>query len=320
VFVYKMQIAGIDGDGARGPVSGAEARPRVAILVVNGFDKRGHWGPYSRDEALRYPWIGLCLRQIERHSADWNYRLLVFDNSHLDRHVRLIEDCPAAELYPHPWIRSAGAALDRTRIRSLSRLAERSHPSALDYLVNRVGHGYEYVVTLDTDSFPVRDDWLDVLIGKCQRGALLSGVYRDEMAPTLSPFIHVSGCCARVSDLQLLRARGVSFARGIRQDVGQNITEALGDLGPVAPLRRSNRVNFHYLIGGLYGDVLYHHGAGSRKAKFWTSQDPAHEERVRVVLRDAAFADLGHLLEVLRGEVASDIPLSPVSTADAQRG
>ena len=56
-------------------------------------------------------------------------------------------------------------------------------------------------------------------------------------------------------------------------------------------LLRSNRRNFHFLIGGLYGDLLYHHGAGSRHAKFWTSEDvDARTGRVRIALPpDVAF-------------------------------
>ena len=35
-------------------------------------------------------------------------------------------------------------------------------------------------------------------------------------------------------------------------------------------LRRSNRHNFHFIMGGVYGDLVYHHGAGSRPdITFW---------------------------------------------------
>ena len=134
------------------------------------------------------------------------------------------------------------------------------HAAALDLLVDRADWA-EFVVTLDTDAFPVADGWLEQLTGSLRDGAALAGIYRDEMAPKIRPFIHVAGSCIRRDTLLGL---DVSFARGRDQDTGQNITEALAGAGQeLNRLHRSNRRNFHFLIGGLYGDLLYHHGAGS---------------------------------------------------------
>jgi hypothetical protein len=200
--------------------------------------------------------------------------------------------------------------------RRIGRLFERSHPGALDYLARKLPSSFDYIVTLDNDSFPVRDDWLDVLVAACQNGAAVSGVYRDEMAPEIAPFIHVSGLCVRPRDL---RALNVSFGQGAsreiehNQDVGQRITYEFTRLGrTIAPLERSNSVNYHFLLGGIYGDVIYHHGAGSRRGRFWTSADHDTDERVNAALRDAAFKDLDHLIAVLRGLQANDLDLKPI--------
>jgi hypothetical protein len=192
---------------------------------------------------------------------------------------------------------------------------ERGHPSALDILVRETLDDVEYIITMDTDAFPVRDGWIEQLTDLIAEGAGVSGIYRDEFAPRIRPFIHLSCLCARRQDLL---ACGVSFMKGKGQDVGQNLSDILSRDHPMAPLRRSNARNLHVLLGGLYGDLVYHHGAGSRRARFWGCADREWNERVRTTLRDAAFLDLSHLIAVLRGECEDDFGLAtmPRATTD----
>jgi hypothetical protein len=302
-------------DRAEGPSAAAGARPRVAILIVNGFRRRGQWAQYNLEQAIRYPWIDLCLRQIDRYSDGWDYQVFVFDNSHLEQHRALMRRHQRVRVLPGDWVAALARVAHRAPVRHLDRPLERSHPAALDYLARKVAADFDYIVTLDNDSFPVRGDWLEILVGECEKGAALAGVYRDEMAPSIEPFIHVSGLCIRPRDLRELN---VSFGRDARpeiehnQDVGQRITYELTRQGrTIAPLRRSNVVNVHFLIAGLYGDVIYHHGAGSRKGMFWTSTDRQTDDRVNAALREAAFKDLEHLIAILRGETANDLELQP---------
>jgi hypothetical protein len=284
--------------------------PRVAILVVNGFDRRGRWGQYNETEALNYPWVDLCLCQIARHSKGWDYEVFVFDNSHLKSHRTLMNQYPRVHVLPRNLVAVMGRIANRIPMSRVGGCFERFHPKALDHLVSQVPSDFSYIVTLDTDSFPVREDWLGRLVGECERGAAVAGVHRNEMVPTIRPFIHVSGLCVRRHDLQTL---GVSFGRRMGQDVAQNITDEFRRAGRmIAPLERSNAVNFHFLIGGVYGDVIYHHGAGSRRAEFWTTTDQQGDERVSATLRDAAFEDIDHLIAVLRGRAANDLGLKAI--------
>src|SRR3954447_23185808 len=68
--------------------------PRTAILVVNGFDRRGRWGDFNEEEARAYPWIDLCLRQIERHSAAGSYEILGWDNTWMAERRQLLQAHP----------------------------------------------------------------------------------------------------------------------------------------------------------------------------------------------------------------------------------
>ena len=224
---------------------------------------------------------------------------------------------------PRNWVGVLGRIANRIPGRYFGRVLERRHPSALDHLAKKVPADFDYIVTLDNDSFPVRDDWLDVLVSACERGAALTGVYRNEMAPAIDPFVHVSGLCVARGDLHALN---VSFGRDIpygvdqykqdvehNQDVGQKITYEFIRLGrTIAPLERSNKVNYHAVMGGIYGDVIYHHGAGGRRARFRAPGDFDSNDRISTTLRDAAFQDVDHLVAVLRGQAANDLDLTPL--------
>lgn len=254
-------------------------RARVAILVVNGF-RRGEHADYYAEEASNYPWLKVCLRQIERHTR-FPHVVHVWDNSFLPDHQDLVRDNPRARLHH----RRDGNPMN--------------HGQALDRLLGLIPDHIEYVVTLDTDAFPIRSGWLQNLIGRLDAGAMLTGVWRDEMAPKIEPFVHPSCLAAR---LDTLRGLGTTFARGQNQDVAQGFTRAvMAQGGAISRLRRSNQRNLHYLMGGVYGDLIYHQGAGSRDALFWTSTDKSGDEVIREALRNAAFTNLDGLMDYLSG-------------------
>ena len=263
----------------------SEAVPgRTAILMVNGFHRRNS----SAAEAIRYPWIALALREVARRSSEADYQVLVWDNANLAQHRRILD----ADRRVQVWHADPPGR-------------DVPHPNALDQLVARTGKDVEFLITLDTDALPIRDGWIETLTGHLDAGAALAGVWRDEMTARLRPFVHPSCLCIRRRELLGL---GVSFAKGMGQDVGQNLTRELRRRGRrIVRLRRSNARNAHFLIGGIYGDLVYHHGAGSRRAGFWTSTDPKEDERIRVLLREAAFRDIDHLVAVLRGHAPNDI-------------
>ena len=164
---------------------------RVAVLVVNGFSPRT---PEATADAIRYPWIGLCLRELTRRSAGADYAVHVWDNTDLPEHRRIMEATDRVRVWP--------AGDDQS--------APIPHRAALDRLVATVGEDVEFLVLLDTDAIPVVDDWLGTLVAKLEGGAAVVGVWRDEMASELSPFVHVSCLAIRRAELLSL---DLPFAR-----------------------------------------------------------------------------------------------------------
>jgi hypothetical protein len=256
--------------------------PRCTVLIVNGFDRHSRWGEFDADEARRYPWIELCLHQIEKHSRPGDYLALVYDNAWLPAHRRALRGRKEVRVLP-----SNGARI------------ERGHGGALDVLVRSTAASIPYVITLDTDAFPIRDGWIDELISALESGYAVSGIYRDEISQRIRPYVHPSCFCARRADLL---AYGVTFRPGDGDDVGHQLFDVLSRDRPFHPLRRSNVRNVHPLMGGIYGDLVYHHGAGSRRPLFWGNLSTGRDELARQVLRDAAFTDLSGLIAQLRGE------------------
>lgn len=290
-----LQVRGRLGGPASGPPG-----TRAAILLVNGFDRHSA-NAFDIDEARRFPWVRLCLERLERHTPDGSYAVYVWDNSALPEQLELLEASAHVSVF---------SAREHKDVR---------HGRALDRLLREIPEETEYVVTLDTDSFPVRDGWLENLLGRLRDGASIAGIWRDEMAPEITPYVHPS-CFAVRRDT--LRELGINFAREGGQDVGQNLTAAVLEAGGrVSRLRRSNARNVHFLLAGIYGDLVYHHGAGSRHASFWTSDDASGDEAARVALRDAAFRDLDTLVDYLTGdapaEAAAELGLDAAVATDA---
>jgi hypothetical protein len=268
---------------------------RTAILVVNGFDRLALWSaPFDQADAERYPWIEVCLREVRRRSGDSDYELLVWDNSQL-RQLRAVARRYDARLYPSDEELSSG---ERSRL-------VLSHAVALQQLFPLISDEFDFVMTLDTDAFPIQDGWIELLKARVQ-DASLTGIWRDEM-PTVQPYVHPSCLFARRQ--RLIRIEDPFSRRGV-QDVGQRITLAITDNGEkVAGLHRSNARNAHFLIGGLYGDLVYHHAAGSRAPVFWMTEGRGQDERVYKRLREAVFDDLDRVVAVLRGESDDDLGL-----------
>jgi hypothetical protein len=275
---------------------------RTAILVVNGFDRIGLWGThFDEDNALRYPWIEVCLRELERRSHGGDHEVLVWDNTQMPE-LRAIVRHHGARLYPSDQEleerAEAGGALVLPLVLS--------HSQSLQRLWSLVGEEFDYVMTLDTDAFPIQDDWIERL-KEHLANASLTGIWRDEMDVRLQPFVHPSCLFAR---RERLRRMEKPFSSEGVQDVGQRVTEEIEDCGErIVALRRSNARNAHFLIGGIYGDLVYHHAAGSRVPLFRLTEGEDRDERIYTRLRNAVFEDVDGVMSVLRGQSEADLGL-----------
>ncbi len=226
--------------------------PDTAILIVNGGREPHGWS-----------WLQLCLNQVFRYTPPGSYRLYVW-NGHPPNHrsVEGLTARPDLRLFQQ----EPGEQFEHPHAGPLQRL----YQAALE-------EGARFIVTLDSDAHPLRHGWLSQLTGSLEGDCVLAGVWRDELHRAIEPYIHPSGLAVRVD---FIASEGLRFDRmpisgrnGI-QDTLSHFTRTARKLGlNVHPLGRSNKRNLHRVIGGLYGDLIYHHGAGSRRqVTFWDEE------------------------------------------------
>jgi hypothetical protein len=165
-----------------------------------------------------------------------------------------------------------------------------THPeklNALAELVRADADDHDLIMFLDGDAFPIAPITEALLAG-----APLAAVRRDENLGQRQP--HPCFCLTTVGFWREIDGdwnagyQWPTTTGELITDVGGNLLEILQDRGVEwRPLLRSNAWNLDPLLYAVYGDVVYHHGAGFRRPLTWNLGRPA-AARVRAA-RDAAW-------------------------------
>ena len=162
------------------------------------------------------------------------------------------------------------------------------HGTYLDMLASRaLADGCDYLCTFDMDSWPIRNDWIGVALDKItETGAAAVAVLRAENGDTVLP--HPSFCFIEAS---LFRDQDCRFwvvkedmsepfhaflsESGQRPDTGIAVAYCLQKKGlKWTPLTRSNKRDYHYLMGGIYGGLIFHLGAAGRTRRIFARDRP----------------------------------------------
>lgn len=150
--------------------------------------------------------------------------------------------------------------------------AKGGHPGKLNLMASLILEEAEHddlIMFLDGDAFPIADPMPTV--HKALDDSVLIAVRRDEVAGDRQP--HPCFCVIRAEEWDSLRG---DWSPGYywENDKGQALSDVGGNLlgvlertnTPWTPLLRSNKRNLHPIWFAVYGDVVYHHGAGFRDA------------------------------------------------------
>ena len=227
------------------------------------------------------PILRACLRSIERHTEDVDYRIYLayretkpFDaDDEIDRLGFRVNLCP----------------VDFNQ--EVSQNTSNIHGRMLDLIVPDVD--CRHIMTLDSDCFPIADGWLRELIGMVEKGAGCSGILypyapppRDLKLNTIEFRVRAQHCwetthvaCQLVPKL-LLDSLGVSFTDG--DDTGLMIPALLKDRGyPVegfkatrCPLPSTSTDSsalphdpeLNRYVSVVFGDKVYHMGGYTRES------------------------------------------------------
>jgi len=149
-----------------------------------------------------------------------------------------------------------------------------NHADKLNHLafeISRVAADDDLIMFLDGDAFPIADPLPLIREGLAQ--APLIAVRRAENLDDKQP--HPCFCVTTVGFWRSLPgdwSYGYCYrdAHGrLMSDVGANLLRKLELTNtPWVEVLRSNRRNLDPLFFGIYGDAIYHHGAGFRSSEF----------------------------------------------------
>jgi hypothetical protein len=170
---------------------------------------------------------------------------------------------------------------------------------------------YEYYLVLDPDAFPFKPQWVDELAELMRARPEFEIVDRRFAAPVrcenLDTFPH--GCAffaerdwlktnvGRLgwADVPTTNLLGVACKDATLVD--QTIAFDPNGKQIWLPLLRTNSVNFHPIIGAVYGDIFYHHGAGSRPPRFRAVSHGAYDNFADQSVTDRRGAEMFDALQ-----------------------
>lgn len=191
--------------------------------------------------------IETCLKNIQQHSSSLLNRVIVVDNASAD---------------------GVGSRLGGGIVDWMELPLNCGHGWALDYGSWHVKT--RYLVSLDSDAWPVADNWLEELVGALDAGAAVAGIYHHR------DYIHPSCLAIRT---KTLRQHRLSFEPYLPERAGED--DRLGrdrwDVGEhISTVMRARGGRLHRLpadkpqdserkmLGTTYGSLVFHLWYGTR--------------------------------------------------------
>ena len=244
----------------------------TSILVVNGGK-----------DPLEGKWLTLFLENLYRYTDKTKFELLVWNNNVGDTNVNILED-----KYNFYLVEPL-----------LNDILLHPHAVPLQRLFNIAVDKFEskYIIVMDSDAFPIKEGWFEILLDSISSNKYqLAGVWRDELSEAITPYIHPSCMCFSTKFVLENNLKLDFFGlnnKEVKHDTLSSFTDKANELNfSLLKWKRSNKNNFHRLMGGIYGDFIYHHGAGSRtNIGFWDEEQSNEKSKLydEINLRAGSF-------------------------------
>jgi len=193
-----------------------------------------------------WPFLKVLIEMVRRQSPA-NTRIIAVDNGSEDESRQRIRELPGVD----------GLLLP----------ANVGHELAMDLGVLLAET--EYVVGLDVDAFPLRDDWLEQLLAPLSEGAQVSGARLNRS--------YVHPCCWAMRKARFIE-RGHSFrSHYVPRSEGR---DASGDVGEAISTAEAPALRFFEPtsqrgpgdVGTVFGEIVYHN--------FYSTRFGATDEKV----------------------------------------
>ena len=236
----------------------------VVICTIHG-----NANSYRGEFARRYSWPELQIRQLREHTPP-GYHVMAFGNAIIPEHERFLRGCAEVIYTSHQEVTNCDHHWRVWPIRN--------------WLSSQAAKRFRWIVHLDSDAFPVRDDWLPRYVNAISDEHPVVSIQRLENGDTFS-----DRCFLMFSGDGYKQYRFDFSPLGVT-DAGGGISAQLEEEGRAwHKLLRSNRHDYHPLIGGIYDDRIYHHAAGSRLPRFRSNaQIMSNDARTAEQLRENA--------------------------------
>ena len=143
-------------------------------------------------------------------------------------------------------------------------------------------NNYDGFLILDSDAFPVKNNWLELLIAEMKK--YNSWYASPSRIENFDHWPHM--CCLFILrehiEKEILNLKGTKYLdlNGIEQiEIGAGNKTHHENKQIWLPLLRTNIWNPHPIVAGIYSHLFYHHGAGSRSPVFRVSNSLLYKER-----------------------------------------
>jgi hypothetical protein len=232
-----------------------------------------------------------CLKSIERHKNEVSFKILVVAPTHQSNLPDKVCRDMGVEFM------SFDADIDGSSGSSV-------HATVLDESIRHIDT--PYILTLDSDCFPMSSGWIDRLMKGIDGGASIVGIAhpyappQGDMSQTGMEYRIRSQLCfdtphvaCMLMSLSTLKKTGVGFSAGDDTGLGivaraKSMEMQIGTMMPTACALPGDEFNREMCM--IYDNCIYHHGGGSRefqdKGKFG---DEWKSIRERVVNEGADF-------------------------------
>lgn len=208
---------------------------------------------FAKDNELQRRWLDLQLAFLKETTVDFDHVCILYNQGKSDYFSSKTE---VVNLVPFAPDTNSNA-----HVVGLNFLAE---------IFRSRRQIYRHFLFLDSDAFPVRIGWQDILEEKMQNYPVALAIRTEDLETRYhASILYAKNEC--LDDLKFtISTAGTDLLGDPETDI---MLGGFQESGKVFPLIRSNQFNCHPVICGIYYDCFYHHCCGSGRAYNLRSRD-----------------------------------------------
>jgi hypothetical protein len=210
---------------------------------------------FAKDDSLQRKWLDLQLKFLKDTTFDFDHVCVLYGESESEYFSSRTEVINIRPFAPD--------TNSKAHVVGLNFLSE---------IFRSRRQMYRNFLFLDSDAFPIRSDWQTILENKMKKYSVALALRTEDLETRL----HASILFAKPDSLDELYFKITTSGVDLLGDSETDIVA--GDFQESQkyrsfPLIRSNQVNVHPTLCGIYYDCFYHHCCGSGRAYNLRSRD-----------------------------------------------